>query len=123
MHQYLQQPQTGKQGRFRKVVTAAVLAGALAMSAAAQAADRHVVVYNRSSYTMQAFYASNINRGSWEEDILGRLVVPSGRRERINIDDGSGHCRYDLKAVFSGGVRVVKYHVNVCAIGSWTIYD
>jgi len=123
MHQHLQQPQTGKQGRFRTVVTAAVLAGALAMSAVAQAADRHVVISNRSSYTMRAFYASNITRGSWEEDILGRLVVPAGGRVRINIDDGSGHCRYDLKAVFAGGVRVVKYNVNVCALGSWTIYD
>jgi hypothetical protein len=49
-----------------------------------------------------------------EEDILGRNVLPSGRSIVINIDDGSGSCRFDFLAVLEGGRRVEQRDFNVC---------
>ncbi len=40
-----------------------------------------------------------------------------------NINDGTGYCRYDLKAVFSDGSTAKRFNVDVCAIAEWTIHD
>ena len=115
-----------------KSVTKAVLILALALgftsSASVQAQssdgeDRRVMVYNDTSRAMFRFYASNTRRTGWEEDILGRGVIISGGSKRINIDDGTGMCMFDLKAVFEGGTEVVRRNFNVCRNSSWRISD
>jgi hypothetical protein len=88
-----------------------------------QAQDRHVSVINETSRTLVSFYASNILRPGWEEDILGFNVLAPGHSVRVNIDDGTGYCWFDLKAVFADGSEAVRYGVNVCRIETWTIYD
>jgi hypothetical protein len=111
--------------RLRYLVMATVMAMVLLaqMSPEAQALDRRVRVINNTSYTMTHFYASNITRRGWEEDILGDDVLISGSSLRVNIDDGTGHCRFDLKAVFANEAKVIRNNVDVCRIGSWTIHD
>jgi hypothetical protein len=88
-----------------------------------QAQDRHVRVINETSHTLVSFYASNILRPGWEEDILGLDVLAPGHSVRMNIDDGTGYCWFDLKAVFADGSEAVRYGVNVCRIETSTIYD
>lgn len=92
-----------------------------ASDAAAQ--DRRVRVINDSSLTIREFYASNINRRGWEEDILGRRQIPPGRSMVININDGSGHCVFDFKTVMSNGRAIEKRRVNVCQVESYRITD
>lgn len=101
----------------------AVLMGLMLLPLAAQAEDRRVVVENRSDSDICEIYGSNVNRDSWEEDILGRDILRSGERVRINFNDGSGACRFDLKAVTCGGREVIRRNVNVCRIGTWTLRD
>ena len=89
----------------------------------AHAADRHIKVINRTSYTLQRLYGSNIERWGWEEDILGSRVLLPGYWVNVNFDDGSDHCRFDLRAVFSNGAVVIRRNVNVCTTETWTITD
>lgn len=105
----------------------AVAAPAAATTVAAAAAvapavrqDRRVTVVNRTGVTMREFYASNTSRSDWEEDILGADMLRSGGSVRINIDDGSGACRFDVKAVFTDGDEVVQYNINVCSVSTIT---
>ena len=84
--------------------------------------DRWVTVYNKTGYTMVRFHASNVDTGVWEEDILGRDVLPSGQSVDINVDDGTGYCRYDFLAIFEDGDRVQGDGINVCEIGSYTYH-
>jgi hypothetical protein len=56
---------------------------------------------------------------SWEEDILGDDVLRPGQDVNINIDDGTGHCKYDFKAVFDDGQSLVKHNIDVCQISSY----
>ena len=58
-------------------------------------------------------------RTTWQEDILGDDVVPPGKDVRINVDDGSGHCKYDFKAVFDDGDALIRRNINVCEIRSY----
>jgi hypothetical protein len=110
------------------IVQRSVAAGMFAISAfafsvfdGAVAADRRVRIINDSNVTLNRFYASNAGRRSWEEDILGRSVLPAGRSVMINIDDGTGACIFDFKAVLANGRTVESYGMNVCQITSWTI--
>jgi hypothetical protein len=99
----------------------AMSAFALSMPDTAAAEDRRVRIINDSNVTLSRFYASNAGRRSWEEDILGRSVLPAGRSVVINIDDGTGACMFDFKAVLANGRTVESYGMNVCQITSWTV--
>jgi hypothetical protein len=85
----------------------------------AAALDRRVRINNKSSYDIIEFYASNTGSRSWEEDILGRDILPSGSSVVINIDDGSGYCKYDFMAVFEDGDEVVSNDNNVCELSDF----
>ncbi|HWE20264.1 MAG TPA: hypothetical protein VG758_24315 [Hyphomicrobiaceae bacterium] len=87
----------------------------------AAAQDRRVRIINDSNVTLSRFYASNASRRNWEEDILGNSVLPAGRSVMINIDDGSGACIFDFKAVLANGRTIEAYGMNVCRITSWTV--
>ena len=94
---------------------------ALSVPDIAAAADRRVRIINNSNATLSQFYASNANRRSWEEDILGSSVLPAGGSVMINIDDRSGACVFDFKAVLANGRTIEAYGMNVCQITSWTV--
>src|SRR5579885_3484407 len=99
--------------------TTLTLAGSALAAGSGDNQDRHVRVINETERTMVHFYASNVSVDSWEEDILGSDVLKPGQDVMINIDDGTGHCKYDFKAVFSDGKELVKRNVNVCEITSF----
>lgn len=99
------------------IVTAIVALIGLAAPATAQ--DRHVQLINETRHTIVAFYASNIGRDTWEENILGEDVLPVGQSININFDDGSGACLYDFKAVFDDGDQLVRNRIDVCTIGTY----
>ena|SRR5579859_6785085 len=107
----------------RRLLTALALAGIFGLSTAAQALDRHVWIVNNSNRTMISFYASNVGSDSWEEDILGIGMLSPGERVRVNINDGSGYCKFDLKAVMRGGISVTRRNFNVCDEEAWNVVD
>lgn len=98
------------------------LLGALAIlvsTSFAQAYDRRVRIHNQTGYDMYYFYASNTGTNNWEEDILGNDILPTGSYVTINIDDGTGYCQYDFKAVFEDGDEVVSWRNNVCELADF----
>ncbi len=107
-------------------IFAVAAVGALFLSACTDtqtsvSANRMVTIGNTTGVTMTRFYASNITRSSWEEDIFGSDVLPSGRSINVNIDDGTGACLFDLKAVFADGDVVTQKNFNVCVESRWTV--
>lgn len=72
---------------------------------------------------MLMFHASNVGTETWEEDILGRDVLRPGQSMLVDINDGTGYCRFDLRATFSDGDRVVRRRFNVCHETTWRVYD
>lgn len=103
---------------------ALTLATALfALTNTAMAMERKVRINNLSSYTIVEFYASNTGTTDWQEDILGSDVLPSGSSVNINIDDGSGYCKYDFLAVFDDGDQLVSSDNNVCELDEFDFTD
>lgn len=101
-----------------KTIAALSLATALIAltNSAAMALDRRVQINNLTSFTIVEFYASNTGTSDWQEDILGSDVLPAGSSVMINIDDGSGYCKFDFLAVFDDGDQVVSPDNNVCEL-------
>lgn len=106
-----------------RLVTAAALAATVSTVAAGGAVaqskdgkDRHVVIINETRHTLVRFYASRIATDDWEEDILGNSTLRAGAQVRINIDDGTGSCLFDFKAVFDDGDELIRNRINVCEI-------
>ena len=94
-----------------------------ATSGSAFALNRHVHIHNNTSVVMSEFYASNVGAKDYEENILGSDVIEAGDSWDINIDDGTGYCRYDFLAVFDDGSKAKKDHVNVCEVSDFYFDD
>ncbi len=86
----------------------------------ALALDRRVTIVNNTGFAITNFYGSNKGTNSWQEDILGQDILPSGSRVTINFNDGSGYCKFDFKAVFDDGDVLVRKNVNICEIATFT---
>ncbi len=101
---------------------ATLVAKPLAVLKVAQSRDgynRRVTIHNQTGWTMLRFYASDARADSWEEDILGRDTLDSGRNWTVNIDDGSGACVYDFRAEFTNGQVLERRGINVCQIADY----
>jgi hypothetical protein len=101
-------------------IVAMLAAGGLLVASVAYAADRRVETVNKTGLTMTEFYASNTGASEWEEDILGTDILANGDTVEVNIDDGTGKCRFDFKAVFQNGAELVRNNINVCQISTFT---
>jgi hypothetical protein len=113
---------TSAWGLALKSIITLGLAGFLAVSAfsAASAANRKVDIINKTGMTLSEFYASNTGADDWEEDILGSDELANGETFEIDVDDGTGACKFDFKAVFTNGTSHVRRGVNVCSISTFT---
>ena len=103
----------------RFAAAAGVLLALTSTATPSVAEDRRVRIINDTRHTMVRFYASNSSRTDWEEDILGQRVLPAGQSVMINIDDGTGACLFDFKAVFDDGDVLTRSPINVCQISEY----
>jgi hypothetical protein len=83
--------------------------------------NRNVTIINNTGQDIIRFYGSNAGTSSWEEDILGRDILPRGRSVNINFDDGSGYCEFDFKAELADGSTRETYGIDVCRATSVTV--
>jgi hypothetical protein len=102
----------------RIAFTVGLIASVLAIPAFA--ADRNVDVVNNTSKSIKGLYASRVNQSSWEENIVKGDPIGPGETQPVDVDDGSGACKFDFKAVFSDGTEAVNENVDVCQASSIT---
>jgi len=92
------------------------------VSTPALALNRWVELFNHTDYSLVQFFASNQDDPDWGHDRLGKHIIWPGDSISRLIDDGSGYCRYDFKAVFEDGDVLTEYGVNVCGIYEFRYY-
>lgn len=92
-----------------------------AYSALAQTESVTFTLTNKTSRTLEEFYASPPSKDDWEEDILGVDVLAPGESVEITIDDGREDCLYDFKGVLGpsedgsvGRGELIQSAVSVC---------
>ena len=83
-------------------------------------ADRSVDIINNTKKSIKGFYASRANLSNWQENIVKGDPIAAGETQPVDIDDGSGGCRFDFKAVFADGEERISNNVDVCSVSKWT---
>jgi hypothetical protein len=110
--------------RFTFLMIVCLMLGALAARAQSDRENRTVKIVNETSKPIYHLYVSNVDEENWGPDQLGVFEsIDSNHYELFNMDDGTGHCLFDIKAVLSDGSYAVHRSFNVCTEGSWTVVD
>ena len=102
-------------------VAALVLLGS-ALPVAAE--DIYFTLYNESNRSLHYFYASPSASTRWGPDLLrGGHTLRAGYNGTVTIADGSTECYYDFKFIMGDRSETVVEEINICELGSYTIYD
>ncbi|HEY9620426.1 MAG TPA: hypothetical protein V6C78_08655 [Crinalium sp.] len=106
------------------IISALTIPVLAATAQTALAGKSNFRVYNDSSSTVRELYVSDSRYDSWDNDILGRDVLPSGSDIQVVFSDRSPRsCLYDIRAVFEDGQVLEDYQINVCTNTEYTFYD
>jgi hypothetical protein len=87
----------------------------------AAALDRHIQLTNTTRRTVVELFAAEIGSGDWRIDLLGEDFLPPGAIAVVDVEDKSGNCRFDLKAVFDDGSELIRRNVNICALEGYVL--
>ena len=77
--------------------------------------NRNVSFVNNGKESIFYIYWANIASSSWGNDQLGSSTLPAGQSWETTVDDGSGACRFNFRAVTAGGREIVRSDINVCS--------
>ncbi|MGI0489299.1 hypothetical protein ACN4EK_28125 [Pantanalinema rosaneae CENA516] len=107
------------QKSLRRVLAAVTIASPLLFSAVARADQRDFTLVNDSSAEIQEIYVSTVQTNSWEEDVLGQEILPSGGKVDINFEsEVSGSCYYDIRVITAGREETTQNNVNLCRVST-----
>jgi len=81
--------------------------------------NRDVRVHNQTGWTMTYVYAASTGSETWGGDLLRSRTLAPGDSLVMTINDGSGACRYDLRAVFDNGEALRRNNIDVCRIADY----
>lgn len=81
--------------------------------------NRDIRVHNQTGWTMTYVYAASSGTEAWGGDLLGAATLSPGDSVVVTVDDGSGACRYDLRAEFDNGEALRRSGINVCQIADY----
>jgi hypothetical protein len=88
------------------------------------AEDVNFTLVNESRRALHYFYAAPSIEDYWGPDLLrGGHTLRAGYEGTVTISDGSTECNYDFKFVMDDGSETVVNRINICDLGSYTIYD
>lgn len=79
--------------------------------------NRDVRIHNQTGWTMTDLYASG--SGDWGDDLLGDGALTPGDSVVVTLDDGSGACRYALRAGFDNGQSLRRDDINACQVADY----
>lgn len=105
---------------FHALLGALVL-GALALPAA-QAGQQDFILHNKTGYTIAEVYVSPVHTDNWEEDILGRDVLPADEAVEIQFSRREDSCNWDLRVVYDDGEDAEWENFDLCKVSSIEIF-
>jgi hypothetical protein len=89
-----------------------------------RAGKQNFTVINQTSDAIVDLRVSRSNTDDWEEDVLGRDVLDSGKSTNINFNGfGNNECYFDIQAKFEDGQVVEERKVNLCETDSYTFTE
>ena len=78
--------------------------------------DQTFVLRNNTGQTIMRAFVSPVTSNNWEEDVLGRDVLPDRQTLRINFDRGEAECNWDIKVELADGSTREQRGMNLCRL-------
>lgn len=85
-------------------------------TSARDSTDQTFVLRNNTGQTIMRAYVSPVTSNNWEEDVLGRDVLPDRQTLRINFDRGESECNWDIKVELADGSSREQRGMNLCRL-------
>jgi hypothetical protein len=104
--------------KISSVVVMAIASFLMQSRIASAQASETMTIQNESAFDIRQIFLSKVSHRTWEEDVLGRRILRSGRSIDVtNIDPDF----YDVMLVDEDGDTCVLYGVNLRRNRTWTI--
>lgn len=85
--------------------------------------NRKIDLVNKTHSKIIELYASAPSTKAWEENIIKGQTVDPGETMEVDLDDESGNCKFDFKAVLAGGGEATLAGFDVCVGEKLTITE
>ncbi|MFM2042468.1 MAG: hypothetical protein RLY86_1044 [Pseudomonadota bacterium] len=102
--------------RSATLAAAGILAVGLSVTTPALAGDQDFELINRTGYTIAEVYVSPSKASTWEEDIMGRDMLPHGNSVHIQFSRKEDVCIWDLMVVYDDGESAEWSQFDLCTI-------
>ena len=104
------------------VVTGSVLCALQTSTVpSASALDRHIQIINNTRVVIIEIYLAQVGTDRWQKDLLNDDILEPANSVFLQIDDGTGYCRFDMKTVFDDGRSMIQRNVNMCRMEGFAI--
>ncbi len=101
-----------------------LLFGAMLVTAMpALAAKRQVEIVNATPHAMVRLYVLAADRDDGEDDVLGDRILKPGQSVRIDMNDGSDVCLFDVRADLDDGKTLTRRKINACEMTTYRLTD
>lgn len=85
--------------------------------------NRKIDLVNHTHSKIIELYASAPSTKAWEENIIKGQTVDAGETMEVDLDDDTGNCKFDFKAVLEGGAEATLASFDVCVGEKLTITE
>ncbi|MEO0490243.1 MAG: hypothetical protein AAFZ49_11890 [Cyanobacteria bacterium J06659_2] len=81
-------------------------------------------IQNDTSASIVEFYITPPTSDSWGPNSVppGESLLP-GETVNMRVQDGYPACIYDMLAIFSDGIEVESFDINICEMTTWVYSD
>ncbi len=100
---------------MKKLALAATLLSSI-LAAPASAATQDFTILNNTGYPIERVYVSASTKEDWEEDVLGKDILPEGDRTKIRFNSDEDACLWDLKVVYADEESAEWQGINLCEV-------
>lgn len=102
-----------------------VASALLALCAAPQlamAATQDFTLTNKTGYEISDVYVSPSKTADWEEDVMGRDVLPNGEHVDITFSRDTDSCFWDMKVIYTDKTEAEWDNFNLCEVSKIKIF-
>lgn len=78
--------------------------------------DQTFVLRNNTGQTIMRVFVSPVTSNNWEEDVLGRNVLPDRETLRVNFNRSEDECNWDIKVDLADGSSREQRNMNLCRL-------
>lgn len=100
----------------------AVLLSSLVTTTVRAEGQQDFKLINKTGYTIAELYVSPSKVNNWQDDVLGKDVLPNDSATEVQFSREEDTCQWDLKVVYQDGEGAEWDAFNLCEVAEIELY-